>query len=656
MKILKSKKGYTLVELLIVIAIMSILIGISVPVISGVINSSRLRADQTYAKGLQASIELWLTENPTDSVVYYHNLSTDEAKYTNKYMGTNQLPGIEFTNANNIRMATITAIKSLSTEPIEMDADNKGYIAHPSANGYGYKYYYRLGVVSVEKIDSPINLHSGEGSSFFIWLDKTTADASLCTIPIDKIEKIEGATESSVPQATFRFNFALTDGQDIEKCVFEISNDECSYTLSGKSESANVFIPGKYNLKFYYNGTLKYNNPIEVKQSHITDNLVKVSFTGSVLQFSSNPADFEYSGNTITKYIGDEEVVVIPSKSTSNVEIKSIAPNAFYNNAKIKRIIVPKEVLTLESNAISFCDKLEYLSLPSPNLSANSITNCDSLKEIDFYIPEGFVYGISSSYRSIGANAIHTCKNLKVLNLSEAYRHVDVSAFSSIITQTPTLTVLFKLAPEELSNYFLNLTQTKFYYSSATNKYSSYNVNTISLIPPPNSVEPHNENLIIPSVYAVDGTALKKYTKIASNDIYTQTQKDTIKANGDYYAELTLGEGFETIEKGAFRDFKFTKITLPSTLKTIGDDAFRGNNALVIDIPSSVTSVGKRAFYSDTVQTIVVRCDISGLNPESLGGCENVKTLVIHNLKKKYQKNVKPEDFGLKEDVSIIFM
>ena len=81
-KKLKSKKGFTLIEMLVVIAIIAILVAISIPMVSGALEKARVAADDANLQAaksvaLLAEMEGKIDEstNITDRM-YYYNIET----------------------------------------------------------------------------------------------------------------------------------------------------------------------------------------------------------------------------------------------------------------------------------------------------------------------------------------------------------------------------------------------------------------------------------------------------------------------------------------------------------------------------------------------------------------------------------------------------
>ena len=104
---LNSKKGFTLVELLIVVAIIAILVAISIPMVTGSLNRARIATDQANERAARAAVTIayLLSDNAYSAgdIVYY-NAETGEIQDTRPTVGygqcnthNNQILRIDFT-------------------------------------------------------------------------------------------------------------------------------------------------------------------------------------------------------------------------------------------------------------------------------------------------------------------------------------------------------------------------------------------------------------------------------------------------------------------------------------------------------------------------------------------------------------------------------
>lgn len=663
MKLLSSRKGYTLIELLVVIGILGVLATITIPIVSGVVQRARLNNDRTTAKSYQTAISLWMSEQPTEDIIYYKNLSSSSSivstvsqiDYTRAYMGTQQLPGTEFTSEKAIRHATITAIESLAMENFDIDGGNL-LVPHPESSGYGYKYYYKTGVVSLEKVDSTQRIYPDEAYDYYIWLDydstKTPSVKSIVDTsnPVAKFERNNGKDGYDGEKETFKFTFSIDNTLDIEKCVFTVEDEKNSYTLSGKSTTPQVFVAGIYRIRYYYAGELRADEQIKIEESEILayGRNVTISLDGnSSLTLCSDINLFTVKNNAITDYLGDEEIIFVPSYKNGTA-ITAIDTGAF-NGCSAKRIILPSTITEIRAGAITNCPQLEYLLLPSPKLHPNCIYGNDMLTNIEIYIPSTMGYSVS---RTVGSNAIRDCKQLNFLHFTSVYTY-DASAFNTIHTQNNNLRILLDTSVDGVPSSVANLSRVSFKYTSYTYFDTSSMSQSTYFSSTASTKATDGETLAIPSRFYYNSGAIRYYTKFSPT---TTVTTNALKVLQSKFSSLELAEGYTEIGDDAFKGFKFSSITLPSTLETIGERAFSGNNCVSIELPQSIKSIGSNALTSETLETVIIRCDAKVLTTNTvLSGCTRVRTILIYNYTGD-QSKLTAESFGLNSsDVNIVF-
>lgn len=61
----KTKKGFTLVELVIVVAVMAVLVAVAIPTVSAVTNKAQTSVAKTNAKTIESMLKLYQAENTT---------------------------------------------------------------------------------------------------------------------------------------------------------------------------------------------------------------------------------------------------------------------------------------------------------------------------------------------------------------------------------------------------------------------------------------------------------------------------------------------------------------------------------------------------------------------------------------------------------------
>ena len=86
-KVRGNKKGFTLAELLVVVAIVGILVAISIPVFTAQLTKARLAANQANMRAAKAAaVAAYLTDGEEAEVVYNYDIVSGE---TSKVTGTN---------------------------------------------------------------------------------------------------------------------------------------------------------------------------------------------------------------------------------------------------------------------------------------------------------------------------------------------------------------------------------------------------------------------------------------------------------------------------------------------------------------------------------------------------------------------------------------
>ena len=261
------KKGFTLVEMLVVVAILAIIAAIAVPMVSSIGNKAGKSADSIKAQSVETAIDAWMDTDYSDENFYRTNLFTSasvgeatasriggrtEQMYSYYFAGTGQLPGVELVNEAEIRHSVITAIKATSGMKI-LVRNGEQFIESPQTGSqYGFKYYYKIGRVNAELVDATTSaLGNDEVYRYYIWLDRTGGVIDSTTVP-KSYKNSEYLYVASETLCKIAFDFGGRDSRNIRIIIEQ--EGMLRYTFDAVDETPAMFKPGIYNIYFYENG------------------------------------------------------------------------------------------------------------------------------------------------------------------------------------------------------------------------------------------------------------------------------------------------------------------------------------------------------------------------------------------------------------------
>ena len=155
----KRNKGFTLTELLIVIAILAVIATIAVPVVSGLMKKGKDTSEDVNSALYTSIMQKYATEEVGASTLYPRltttGVNSEYSVFSAKagqgvFPGFNIIAGADDSDVvSGIRREAVIAIKAFSDTAVS----DEYFIPPPSDSDYEYVYYYLTGQVKKEKRD-----------------------------------------------------------------------------------------------------------------------------------------------------------------------------------------------------------------------------------------------------------------------------------------------------------------------------------------------------------------------------------------------------------------------------------------------------------------------------------------------------------------------
>lgn len=422
-------------------------------------------------------------------------------------------------------------------------------------------------------------------------VDKVLNDDSFINTPIKKL--ILGTNIVTIGDYAFQ-NSTIREYDFNQTAVPEISEN----AFDGVREDTIIFVPD--DLESGYNGNKAFSN--------ITLN---------------NQSKLKIEGNTLTKYDGWQETLILPENVTT------IGKEAFLNNKTIREIGLTN-VRIIEEGAFSGCTNLSVV--------------------------------IGEKVESIKSKAFYGCTNLTNMELPTTLSTIGDEAFkNSGLTQITIPEKVTKIGKEAFNTASLEVVVSKPSTAPTIDgEVFGSNLKMISVI---NSMVNHYKDSW--SIYSSkiqasgSGDVSEAYTPNIENGVLVSITGYSSVINLSTYT-------ITSIKENAFNGMGLVKeIILPKTITTIGASAFSGCKSLTTlnfitvegqtekDVTiinesafencselttiggldfSKVKTIGNKAFAGCKKLNMTITLNLNGVGSEVFSNCENLKEITINSL------------------------
>ncbi len=366
------------------------------------------------------------------------------------------------------------------------------------------------------------------------------------------------------------------------------------------------------------------------------EQLIK-KYSGKAIQV----LDFLIEDNTLLKYLGSKELVEIPTFITC------IGVGAFWNNLKIKEVIIPESVVTIKGDAFVYCENLEKLNIPSDvkEIGDNPFAGCPKLRltvntphftyednilfnlektELIHYsiFKEEQEYTIPETVEWVGKHSFYKCNNLEKVIITKNVSFIGNNVFSDcekivLHNLSPYFHyengVLYNAEKTQVYHYSMgsNVTHIKLHNNTRTiGRNSFWNAKNIKTVLIPSNVRQIGYNPF----------ANCKNLKFINESKYYNTFQDLLYSFD--YSELVCCTNIMTKKE----------IILHKDLKRIGRNAFVGCTDLVgISLPEGLTQISRGAFSGcSNLQKITIPVTVKYIGDWAFNDCSSLKEIYVY--------------------------
>ena len=291
--------------------------------------------------------------------------------------------------------------------------------------------------------------------------------------------------------------------------------------------------------------------------------------------------------------------------------------------SEYENIIIPNDIITIDQNAFSGCDKLDYIFIPESVtcISSHAFSNCKSLKYIVMsqkltsigeycfeYCNQIESIDLPDTIEYIGDGAFFHCESLKSINIPKNVNHIRESLFFGCRS----------LETINLHENIIKIDESAFYACRSIKK-----------IKLPSNLEYVGRNAFMECTLLTEINVPKCVSNIT--DIVELVDQWSDPSNLEI---ITFEEGRTKILKCEFKKSSIKTIQLCESLLHIEKEAFSGcTNLNLIVIPKNVCEIGEYAFFNcNKLQNVIFEGEqINKIENNVFDRCVSLEEITIPN-------------------------
>ena len=271
---------------------------------------------------------------------------------------------------------------------------------------------------------------------------------------------------------------------------------------------------------------------------------------------------------------------ITPRPLATSVTITNIGDSAFKGCDNLTKVILPSTLKTVQDYAFYNCSSLTNVAIPSnlQKIGTGSFQECDTITNID----------LGDKVEKVGPYAFANCDNLNAVTYKDSLTAIEASAFESC---------------QNLQSFTFTGTTNNL---AVIGNYAFKNDTKLNMTSLPSNVEEIGEG----SFY---GCSLLKITELPTT---------VVSVNASAFArtgitQITLNTGLRTMGSGVFEGTNLNKVNFNAVNLTSAYEAFRDTTSTFnLVVSSKVTKINSDVFRNSKVASIVFETEINAKGDE----------------------------------------